>query len=171
ERWGVREIAGGVLVTERGCARCHRDDGIADPLERTTRSRPRPWLATHLVDPEVIAPGVRPAPEANEREVAAMLAFLGRRAAGQSPPLVPPAERAAAVVFARHCIGCHRIDGDGGGDGPDLSHVGRDRDAGWLRRWIADPEAVDPDADMPAFGEKLTDAELAAVAEYLARRR
>ncbi|HXH05645.1 MAG TPA: c-type cytochrome, partial [Vicinamibacterales bacterium] len=170
-RWRVREIAGAALVAERGCGRCHRDDGMADPLERASRSRPRPWLETHLVDPEVIAPGIRPAPAASERELAAMLAFLGRQATGEPPPALPAADRAAAVVFARHCIGCHRLDGDGGGDGPDLSHVGRDRDAAWLRRWIADPEAVDPDAEMPAFGEKLTEAELAAISGYLARRR
>jgi len=49
--------------------------------------------------------------------------------------------------------------------------VGATRDAAWLRAWITEPEALEPFANMPAFGDTLTDAELTALAEYLAGRR
>ena len=69
------------------------------------------------------------------------------------------------------CVSCHTIDGDGGREGPDLTHAAksRDRTAAWFRRWITDPGLVNPDAEMPAFGGKLSDAELTAIAEYLAK--
>ena len=38
-------------------------------------------------------------------------------------------------------------------------------DAATLRRWIVDPEQVDPDADMPSFGDRLTAAQLDAISE------
>jgi cytochrome c1 len=41
----------------------------------------------------------------------------------------------------------------------------------WLQQWIADPEAVDPDAQMPSFGDRLTPDELTAVSNYLAARK
>ena len=74
-------------------------------------------------------------------------------------------------VFATRCITCHVIDGDGGKEGPDLSHEGKKQNAEWLMRWIADPPAVDPDADMPSFKGKLSDPELQAIARYLAARK
>ena len=39
-----------------------------------------------------------------------------------------------------------------------------------LRRWIVDPELVDPKAEMPSFGDRLTDAQLDAISGYLASR-
>jgi mono/diheme cytochrome c family protein len=77
----------------------------------------------------------------------------------------------AAAVWARYCVGCHIIDGDGGKDGPELTHAGEKNDAPKLRTWIEDPEAINPDADMPSFGKRLTPAQLDAIAEYLASRK
>jgi cytochrome c oxidase subunit 2 len=74
-------------------------------------------------------------------------------------------------VYARHCIGCHVIDGKGGKDGPELSNIGRKHDLSALRLWIADPESVNPDAEMPAFKNRLTPDQLDAIAGYLATRR
>ena len=69
----------------------------------------------------------------------------GRRDRRLRPPGVAPAvsrlsrsrSRPSAAVFARYCVGCHVIDGDGGTDGPDLTHDGqqaRRRDAAPLDR-------------------------------------
>ena len=104
----------------------------------------------------MIAPGLREPPTVvSEREAAAMVAYA-RRASRQPYPGYPPHIEAVAAVWARYCVGCHKIDGDGGKDGPDLSHEGKKHDAATLRRWIEDPELVDPDADMPSFGDRLT---------------
>ena len=40
-----------------------------------------------------------------------------------------------------------------------------------IRTWIEDPEAIDPLADMPSFGKRLTPEQLDAIAGYLAARK
>jgi len=119
----------------------------------------------------MIAPGLRPPPAVrSEREVAAIIAYVRRLSRVPYPGFDADTETAAAV-FARHCMGCHVVDGDGGADGPDLSRGGVTRDAVFLERRIADPETVNPDAEMPAFRSRLTAAELRATARYLAGRK
>lgn len=165
--WSLREIAGAELASSHGCARCHDPARAADPLGNIAVTRPVPWIQNHIADPEVIAPGIRPMPPADEPAGAALIAYVKR---GGTPPSVSEGTRQAAVIFAKHCVRCHKIDGDGGTEGPDLSRAGAKRDAPWLRRWIARPEAIKPDAKMPAFDRKLTADELATISSFLARR-
>jgi mono/diheme cytochrome c family protein len=125
----------------------------------------------HVTDPEMIAPGLREPPTAvSEREAAAVVAYV-QRASRQPYPGFAPGVEAAAVVWARYCVGCHTLDGDGGRQGPDLSKEGAKHDMATLRRWITNPEGVDPEADMPAFGKRLKPQELDAIAAYLAARK
>lgn len=169
--WTLQEIGGRTFIATSGCARCHADTGMADALEHATIGRGSEWLAGHIVDPEVIAPGVRePTSTLHEREAAAIIAHV-RRLARESYPGFTPQIETAAAVYARHCIGCHVIDGRGGKDGPNLSDIGRKHDQPTLRRWIADPVSVNPDAEMPAFKNRLTPEQLDAIAAYLSSRR
>jgi ubiquinol-cytochrome c reductase cytochrome b subunit len=169
-QWSLREIAGSAFTTKAACNRCHNEAGVAELLQRSG-SRPPEWVSGHVVDPEMIAPGLREPPTMlHEREAAAILAYV-RRISREPMPDVPPSTMTAAAVFARHCIGCHVIDGDGGTDGPELSKIGAKHDQPTLRRWIADPESVNPDAEMPSFQKRLTPEELDAIAAYLASRR
>ena len=171
DAWTMREIGGRSFVARQQCSRCHSDTGLADPVENTPVSRGPDWLLGHVTDPEMIAPGLREPPTAvSEREAAAMVAYA-QRASRQSYPGFQPDVEAAATVWARYCVGCHKLDGDGGTEGPDLSREGRKHDQATLRRWITDPEAVDPEADMPAFGKRLKPQELDAIARYLAGRK
>ena len=133
--------------------------------------RGREWISGHIEDPEMIAPGLREPPvERGKREVAALMAYVHRLARQPYPGFPAPTETAAAV-FAHRCIGCHVVDEDGGTEGPDLSHVGSKHDAGFLRRLIADPEAVNPNAEMPSFERRLSSDQLDAIAAYLASRK
>ena len=171
DAWTLREIGGRILAQRAGCAKCHASDARADPLEQTPSTRGPDWIAGHVQDPEMIAPGLRepPAPP-SEREVSAILAYARR--ASRSPYVPVPAHmETVATVFARFCLGCHVIDGDGGKDGPELTHVGSKRDIAFLRRVITDPESVDPDAEMPSFAKRLTAEEIGAVATFLATRK
>lgn len=171
EAWTLREIGGRSFALSAGCARCHDEASIADPLEGAGASRPPEWVGGHIADPEMIAPGLREPPATmHEREAAAILAYLGRLSRGPYPGF-PARTEMAAAVYARYCIGCHVIDGEGGDDGPDLSAIGTKHDRTALRRWIADPEAVNPDAEMPSFGDRLLPGQLEAIAEYLADRQ
>jgi ubiquinol-cytochrome c reductase cytochrome b subunit len=171
DAWTLREIGGRVFAARHNCTRCHSETGMADPLEGLPSSRGPEWITGHIADPEMIGPGLREPPKiVHEREAAAMVAYV-RRASRQAYPGYPAHTEAAATIFARYCIGCHKIEGDGGTEGPDLTHEGSKHDQATLRKWIYDPEEVDPDADMPSFGDRLTAEQLDTIASYLAQRK
>jgi mono/diheme cytochrome c family protein len=105
-----------------------------------------------------------------ESQARSVISYLQRlRAGGVAPSSVE--HKQGIVVFGAWCANCHIIDGEGVKNGPDLTRAGEKRDAKWLQSWIADPGAVDERADMPAFVDRLTPEELAAVASFLAARR
>ena len=169
--WSVQELGGAVLIqTSDRCTRCHGPEKVAPPVEAGRISQSRDWLAMHVADPEMIAPGLREAPESNEAETAAIRAALGRMRSTAPPPLDDSTRRVLGL-FTSHCISCHKIDGVGGTDGPDLSTVGRDQDPGQIELRIIDPFAVQFDAEMPAFGGKLPPDDIRALAIWLGARR
>jgi cytochrome c2 len=131
-------------------------------------------MRAHVRDPEILVPGSRmpPAGAMTAGQGYAVLSYMRRVWAKAGPlPQVSPGEQVAAVVLGRHCATCHMVDGEGASSAPDLTAIGRTRDATWLKEWITDPSLVDPIASMPAFGDALTDAEMDAVVAHLARRK
>lgn len=65
------------------------------------------------------------------------------------------------------CFMCHRLDGEGGKVGPDLSVEGtRGRTAEWLIGHFKDPPAYTPGSIMPPF-KNLTAAQLKALTTFL----
>ncbi len=169
--WSMREIGGRAITAYSGCTKCHSTTGMADPLESVAFSRGAEWLSGHVADPEMIAAGLREPPTTrSEREIAAVVAYV-RRITRDPYPGYPQNIETAATVWARYCVGCHVIDGDGGKEGPELSKAGAEHDLPTLKKWIEDPEAVDPLAEMPAFADRLTPEQLDAIASYLASRK
>ena len=77
----------------------------------------------------------------------------------------------AAQTYSEVCVACHRMAGEGGTVGPDLTHVGRRRDEETLRKLIADPLTAYPDSEMPPFKDTLSAEQIAALARYLASRK
>ena len=49
--------------------------------------------------------------------------------------------RGAALFRSKGCIGCHRVGGQGGRLGPELTQIGRMRSLDYLRRSILEPDA------------------------------
>lgn len=171
DAWTLREIGGRMLAQSAGCAKCHSPEGVADPVESIGVRRGPEWIAGHVEDPEMIAPGLREPPYTiGEREIAALVAYV-QKVSRDSYPGFDSRTQTAAAVYARFCVGCHVIDGEGGTDGPDLSRIGARHDAAYLERLIANPEDVNPDAEMPSFRRRLSDAELGAIAAFLAARK
>lgn len=171
DSWSIREQAGAALMASHDrCGRCHTAGQIAGPIEAGRITKAPDWLAMHVADPIVIAPGLREAPPVNERETTAILAALVRMRAGASPSIDPTTAR-VMVTLNGSCLGCHQIDGAGGTEGPDLSHVGQKADAASIARRVTEPRNVDPAAEMPAFGGKLTPDEIHAIAVWLAARK
>lgn len=68
-------------------------------------------------------------------------------------PRVDPAVARGKALFAHFsCAGCHRVHGEGGAVGPDLSFEGETRpDRAWHLRHFRDPQAVTPGSIMPKF--------------------
>ena len=170
---GLVALAGQALVQGSQCQQCHRPGGAASAIANLRPRRDPEWLAGHLADPEVIAPGVRPVPKGGPArgDIRAMVSYLRTLRAEPLPPDADPDAPAAALVFARSCSFCHRMDGEGGTAGPDLSHIGVRRDAEWLREWIRDPARIDVVASMPAFNRRLSDDDIGALSGYLSRRK
>jgi mono/diheme cytochrome c family protein len=166
-------IAGAEFVQDQRCQTCHRIGAASLPIADIRLRNGPEWLLAHVVDPETIAPGLRKPPPGgmNPSQARSILSYMRRIRAGAVPPAVDAGMRTVALVYGRSCANCHTMDGEGGDQGPDLTHAGKERDAKWLREWISDPEAVDELADMPAFGDRLTPEELTAIANYLATRR
>jgi mono/diheme cytochrome c family protein len=111
----------------------------------------------------------------------------------QGPPAGPSAEEVLAklpggddvaagkkIYVNTNCANCHKLGeagsrpGGRGPRGPDLTSVGADSEH--TKQWIADhirnPKTHKPQSRMPAYGpDKITDADLAVLAEYLAGRK
>jgi len=78
---------------------------------------------------------VRESPEENRRQIAAWRGKLG-------PEALASADRGAGrVVWNRLCASCHRLHGEGGTLGPDLTGAGR-HNLDYLLENVIDPSAV-----------------------------
>jgi len=167
--WNVRDQAGAVMLQSGTCVACHQADGVAGPINPVRVSRPRDWIASHLADPEMIAPGLRPAPESSEHDRAAILSALSLGRSGRALPPVDDDGR-MAVLFNRHCLQCHVMGPVGGTEGPGLTGIGMEQDEAMLIRQMVSPREVNPDGEMPSFVDKMTPAEMAALARWLTLR-
>jgi mono/diheme cytochrome c family protein len=95
---------------------------------------------------------------------------MRRVRAGAAPPALG-SNQTAIDVYGRYCSTCHSLDGEGATTAPDLSRAGSKHDAMWLRDWITDPPSVQFDATMPPFGDRLDEAQMNAIVNYLAARK
>jgi len=83
-------------------------------------------------------------------------------------PLTSPQEILAHLA----CNACHKVEGAGGVLGPDLSHIGSQKDAAYIRRAILDPNAEIAEGFVPMmppnYGDQLYAGELETLVNYLA---
>ncbi|MBV8818585.1 MAG: c-type cytochrome [Acidobacteriaceae bacterium] len=80
----------------------------------------------------------------SDREVEAVVAYV--RSLGRAAVVALPgeAERGRKVYRKSGCAGCHVIQGEGTGFGPELTVIGAQRSAAYLREAILDPAATIP---------------------------
>lgn len=74
---------------------------------------------------------------------------LSQVTTARSAALTPEVVAGKRVWQRKNCNDCHTILGIGGYYAPDLTKEASRRDAAWLERWIADPQAVHAGATMP----------------------
>lgn len=82
------------------------------------------------------------------------------------PKIDPSVARGKGLFAQHHCAACHRIHGEGGKVGPDLSYVADQRpDRQWHMRHFRDPQSVTPGSIMPPF--QLGEQDLTDLASYM----
>lgn len=65
------------------------------------------------------------------------------------------------------CASCHQIDGKGGKNGPNLTHIGSDEtQVQWHIEHLKNPRSKNPKSSMPAY-DYLTPAQLKSLSTYL----
>ncbi|MBI4238416.1 MAG: c-type cytochrome [Deltaproteobacteria bacterium] len=158
--------AGKQLYDALRCNYCHSINGrgglLAPDLSTVGARRDGVWLAQHFTDPQQATPGsLMPRMHLLPEEVATLAAYM------QSLGGEGPFSAQAPARFAEHCGSCHRLDGQGGDLGPDLSTVHTYRDKAYLLQYLSDPTALNKSATMPGFRDTLSAAELEDLARYL----
>ena len=73
--------------------------------------------------------------------------------------------RGRELVNRYMCLACHKIDGEGGEEGPDLSTVGSQRSWTWIYAHTVRPQGVTAGSTMPVFSLKRD--EIQAVTTFL----
>ena len=84
--------------------------------------------------------------------------------------LLPACEthgRAKQLIQENKCLECHMLKGKGGAVGPNLTNVGVRRDRNYIYQQIKDPKSHNPRTAMPSFGDRLSDGDINALADYL----
>ena len=183
----------GATVGERifralNCAGCHslpsqRGTLVGPDLSRVGRRVRAAWLQTYLARPVAVRPvgflpgtGSRmPDFQLSGDEASAIADYLETRTGPELPAFAPqslsPFARAKAEGYLRDrlpCLGCHRLNGEGGRIGPDLSNAGARLEPSYIRAMIHDPAGTNPGTAMPQMPMPLDRVEL--LASYLAAR-
>jgi len=73
---------------------------------------------------------------------------------------------AAALVRQEDCLSCHALGDRGERSGPRLEWIGARHDAAWIAEYLRDPQAIAPDAEMPAFDD-LSEGQRMLIGEFL----
>jgi cbb3-type cytochrome c oxidase subunit III len=95
---------------------------------------------------------------------------------GAAPTPVPgdtPEERGRNLFQGMGCIGCHKINGEGGAVGPELTNVYGEKGEDYIHQSIIQPNAVIAEGYQPnlmpqIFGERLSEENLSDIIAYLA---
>ncbi len=172
---------GGELFRAYRCLACHRGehDDSAEPAPALAKHGSvidRDWLIDWLVEPQrqvVHARMPQFGLSRDEAQIIArhLLAQADDKAANQLPDGAngPEIIRRGEVLFRSiGCLACHTRGDNGNASlqgGGDLTAVGRKRTAGWLYRWLKEPDKLNLDHRMPVF--KLTDDERRSLALFL----
>jgi len=137
------------------CAGCHGEDGRGGGHGPAIVDRQRPRANSVEAVRSVILDGIpgagMPAFSIRDQEANAIAEYVmslkgpaNRTVAATAPG---NAEEGLRLYARRNCASCHMIRGVGGVLGPDLSHIGRDRQPPQIERALLNPGAPDAPPD------------------------
>jgi ubiquinol-cytochrome c reductase cytochrome b subunit len=96
----------------------------------------------------------------------------GPRAPEEGVVLTSVQRAGRALYQSQQCAGCHRVAGQGGEEGPDLTTAGLRHSAGWLHSFLEQPSRFHLESRMPSYGPPaLTHQEIEELSQYLASLR
>lgn len=177
---------GGKLVDSLDCLSCHQMDGrgrgTAPNLSYVGLKGYRTdWHAVHLKKRAEDKTGVWQSNygEIDAADLAPIDAFLKTRVG--APRII----EAQSLAYERGCLGCHKIQGHGGDDGPALDEAGRKPVGGldfkgvpgertlvnYMERHLLDPAGVVAGSQMPAMAVNHEEADLLTSYVLFLRRR
>ncbi|HEY2017762.1 MAG TPA: c-type cytochrome [Bryobacteraceae bacterium] len=138
----VPDIAAGRKIFESQCALCHGQTGTGGrgpSLTRPKLNRAPDDEALRTLISSGIVPEMPGAWQLSPREVASVAAYV--RSLGTVAPETLPGDpaRGASLYHAKGCTGCHIVDGQGEGIGPELTDIGARRNGAWLRQALRKP--------------------------------
>jgi cytochrome c oxidase cbb3-type subunit III len=146
----ANDTAAGKRVFDSQCALCHGIGGSGGRGPALTRAKMRHAAdGSELID--VIVGGINGSGMPafwflGERPVFQVAAYV--RSLSANPHAATVAGNAAhgkLVYAAKGCAGCHVVNGEGSAYGPELTEIGAQRSAAFLRESILDPEASVPE--------------------------
>lgn len=100
-----------------------------------------------------------------------VMPLLSGRSFAQAPSTLSPFSRNKAEELLRNhlpCLGCHKLNGEGGAIGPDLTTVRERRSPAYIAAMVSDPQLVMPGSVMPKT--RMADATRDLIVRYLAAR-
>lgn len=137
------DVAAGGRIFRSHCAVCHGLNGVGDRAPALTTGRFRHGSSDGALQ-ETISKGIAgtemPGIFFNGLQLWQLVAYvqsLGKNSEVEKPTGDPAAGK--TVYTERGCNGCHRVDGEGGRSGPDLSDIGASRSLAHLRAAVLNP--------------------------------
>ncbi|MBI2859444.1 MAG: c-type cytochrome [Chloroflexi bacterium] len=161
-----RVILGRTVYNEVACNYCHSINGvggtIGPDLTAVGGKLSQDQIEAYLRNPHAMIPAsLHPKLQFTEQEVRGLSTYLSTLGARVSYSEMAPA------LYRTHCASCHKLDGEGGTAGPDLSGIGSRRPLNFIEAFTIDPRSVVSGTRMPAFKNVLTEAQIRDIAAYL----
>ncbi len=158
---GPAEVEQGKQLFNGMCARCHGIDGTGDEGP----SLNRPVLARATSDDalrEVIRDGIpdRGMPRVRrmtDNELDQLVAYVRSLGRTASVATTGNVDKGRATYEKLGCAACHIVKGQGGSFGPDLTHIGINRGAAYLRQSFLGPSETLPRGTSPVPGRGFTE--------------
>ena len=163
-------LNGQKVYKDINCAYCHTINGVGGAvgpdLSNVASQLSKAQITGYLLNPNSMVPNsLHPKLQFTPDELNGLVAYL--QTLGEAPSY----SALAAGLFQQNCSGCHKVNGQGGTLGPDLTSVGTRHDLSFFAPFISNPSSVLTGATMPAFQNKLSQDQINDLAAYLSSLR
>jgi cytochrome c oxidase cbb3-type subunit III len=145
----AESLAQGKMLFEGTCAGCHGIDGSGanGPNIRNAANELGPEGLYGTIYAGIFGSGMPSFSQLGEQKIWLLVNYVSSFGHEGGAMATGDAEKGKEVYAANGCSNCHMIAGEGGDLGPDLSKIGAQRTADFLREVLLDPGAHLPSTD------------------------